>query len=215
MRCRYQQNERKYDGVLQRGWYRGFIFNADFPVPDSAVAVLGLFYFTDKESSRLTSLVLFSFMGDTVSGDLPPERRQGAAPVSKRAKYYTRGRIIMEFMTGKTEKKTVLISDILSGEYEGKEVLLNGAVHKIRDMGEVAFVVLRTREGLVQTVYEEGTTIPELKELCEEAAVTVKGTVALEERAPQGFEIRAVSFEILSKPVEPMPIAINKWKMKD
>ena len=119
----------------------------------------------------------------------------------------------MEFMTGKTEKKTVLISDILSGEYEGKEVLLNGAVHKIRDMGEVAFVVLRTREGLVQTVYEEGTTTPELKELCEEAAVTVKGTVALEERAPQGFEIRAVSFEILSKPVEPMPIAINKWKM--
>ena len=213
MRCRYQQNERKYDGVLQRGWYRGFIFNADFPVPDSAVAVLGLFYFTDKESSRLTSLVLFFFMGDTVSGDLPPERRQGAAPVLKRAKYYTRGRIIMEFMTGKTEKKTVLISDILSGEYEGKEVLLNGAVHKIRDMGEVAFVVLRTREGLVQTVYEEGTTTPELKELCEEAAVTVKGTVALEERAPQGFEIRAVSFEILSKPVEPMPIAINKWKM--
>ena len=74
MRCRYQQNERKYDGVLQRGWYRGFIFNADFPVPDSAVAVLGLFYFTDKESSRLTSLVLFFFMGDTVSGDLPPPR---------------------------------------------------------------------------------------------------------------------------------------------
>ena len=71
-------------------------------------------------------MVLFFFMGDTVSGDLPPERRQGAAPVSKRAKYYTRGRIIMEFMTGKTEKKTVLISDILSGEYEGKEVLLNG-----------------------------------------------------------------------------------------
>ena len=71
MRCRYQLNERKYDGVLQRGWYRGFIFNADFPVPDSAVAVLGLFYFTDKESSRLTSLVLFFFMGDTVSDDLP------------------------------------------------------------------------------------------------------------------------------------------------
>lgn len=76
MRCRYQQNERKYDGVLQRGWYRGFIFNADFPVPDSAVAVLGLFYFTDKESSRLTRLVLFFFMGDTVSGDLPPPPRE-------------------------------------------------------------------------------------------------------------------------------------------
>lgn len=63
MRCRYQPNERKYDGVLQRGWYRGFIFNADFPVPDSAVAVLGLFYFMDKESSRLTSLVLLLLYG--------------------------------------------------------------------------------------------------------------------------------------------------------
>lgn len=74
MRCRYQQNERKYDGVLQRGWYRGFIYDTDFPVPDSAVAVLGLFYFTDKESSRLRSLMLFFFMGDTVFHDLPSPR---------------------------------------------------------------------------------------------------------------------------------------------
>ena len=77
MRCRYQQNERKYDGVLQRGWYRGFIFNADFPVPDSAVAVLGLFYFTDKESSRLTSLVLFFLLETQFSmTDSPREDRE-------------------------------------------------------------------------------------------------------------------------------------------
>ena len=49
----------------------------------------------------------------------------------------------MEYLTGKTEKKTLGIQDILAGEYEGKEVTVNGAVHKIRDMGDVAFVVLR------------------------------------------------------------------------
>ena len=119
----------------------------------------------------------------------------------------------MEYLTGKTEKKTLGIQDILAGEYEGKEVTVNGAVHKIRDMGDVAFVVLRKSEGLLQTVYEDGVTDISLKELQEEDTVCVTGVVAKEERAPHGFEIRLRTVTILSKPTEPMPIAINKWKM--
>lgn len=49
----------------------------------------------------------------------------------------------MEFMTGVNKKDTVEISEILAGDFEGKTVKVNGAVHTIRDMGEVAFVVLR------------------------------------------------------------------------
>lgn len=49
----------------------------------------------------------------------------------------------MEFMTGVNKKDTVEISGILAGDFEGKTVKVNGAVHTIRDMGEVAFVVLR------------------------------------------------------------------------
>jgi nondiscriminating aspartyl-tRNA synthetase len=119
----------------------------------------------------------------------------------------------MEFITGKTEKETVSIFDILTGNYEGKEVKMNGAIHKIRDMGDVAFVVLRKSEGLVQTVYEEGVTAISLKELDEEDTVEVTGVVTPEERAPQGFEIRLKEVKILSRPSEPMPLAINKWKM--
>ena len=119
----------------------------------------------------------------------------------------------MDFLTGKTEKKTLGITDLLAGDYEGKEVSLRGAIHRIRDMGEVAFIILRKREGLVQTVYEEGAVALALKELCEEAAVEVCGTVVKEERAPHGFEIRLQEVKILSRPSEPMPIAINKWKM--
>ena len=37
-----------------------------------------------------------------------------------------------------------------------KTVKMNGAVHTIRHMGEVAFVILRKAEGMVQCVYEEG-----------------------------------------------------------
>ena len=44
---------------------------------------------------------------------------------------------------------------------------VNGAVHTIRDMGTVAFVILRKREGLVQCVYEEGVTKFDLKDLRE------------------------------------------------
>ncbi|MBO5488260.1 MAG: aspartate--tRNA(Asn) ligase, partial [Eubacterium sp.] len=119
----------------------------------------------------------------------------------------------MKFMTGATEKEVLDISALLAGDYEGKDVKINGAIHKIRDMGDVAFIVLRKREGLVQTVYEEGVTNISLKDLCEETTVEVMGTVAKEERAPQGFEIRLKKVTILSKPTEPMPIAVNKWKM--
>lgn len=55
--------------------------------------------------------------------------------------------VTMEYLTGKTEKKTLGIQDILAGEYEGKEVTVNGAVHKIRDMGDVAFVVFEKERG--------------------------------------------------------------------
>lgn len=119
----------------------------------------------------------------------------------------------MDYVTGKTEKQIWEIADILAGDYEGKEIRINGAIHKIRDMGDVAFVILRKREGLVQTVYEEGVTGISLKELNEEATVEVSGVVAAEERAPHGFEIRLKDVKVLSQPVEPMPIAVNKWKM--
>ena len=119
----------------------------------------------------------------------------------------------MEFLTGVKEKETIGISEILSGDYVGKVVKMNGAVHNIRDMGEFAFVILRKAEGLVQCVYEERKTDFDLKELKEESAVEVTGVVALEERAPQGFELRLTGIRVLSQPSEVMPIAINKWKM--
>lgn len=119
----------------------------------------------------------------------------------------------MEFMDGVKKKEALEISEILTGDYEGKEIKINGAVHTIREMGEVAFVVLRKREGLVQCVYEEGVTSFDLKQLKEASTVEVTGVVVKEERAPHGFEVRLKEVTILSEPSEAMPIPISKWKL--
>lgn len=119
----------------------------------------------------------------------------------------------MEFISGQTQKKVVEISDILSGGYEGRQISMNGAVHTIRDMGDVAFVILRKREGLVQTIFERGAVDMDFRQLKEAATVEVTGTVKKEGRAPNGFEIRLQAVQVLSEPKESMPIPINKWKL--
>ena len=119
----------------------------------------------------------------------------------------------MDFVTGVTKKETLEISELLAGDLTGETVRVNGAVHAIRDMGEVAFVILRKREGLLQCVYEEGKTNFDLKDLKEGATVEVKGVVSKEDRAPNGIEIRLSEIQVLSEPVEPMPLAISKGKL--
>lgn len=119
----------------------------------------------------------------------------------------------MEFLTGVKKQDTLEISQLLDGSHEGTEVKVSGAVHTIRDMGEVAFVILRKREGLLQCVFEEGVTDFDLKDLKEAFTVEVEGTVAKEDRAPNGIEIRLKKIKILSQPADTMPLAISKWKL--
>ena len=56
----------------------------------------------------------------------------------------------MEYLTGVKPKETKEISELLEQAEAGAKVKVNGAVHTIRDMGTVAFVILRKREGLLQ-----------------------------------------------------------------
>lgn len=83
----------------------------------------------------------------------------------------------------------------------------------IRDMGTVAFVILRKREGLVQCVYEEGVTKFNLKDLREAATVEVTGKLTESEKAPNGIEIRLSEIKVLSRPKDSLPLAVSKWKL--
>ena len=90
----------------------------------------------------------------------------------------------MDFLTGIKEKETVDLAAVTAEGMEGKTVKLEGTVHTIRNMGEVAFVILRRRDGLLQCVYEEGVTGFELKTLKDGACVEVEGSVRSEKKAP-------------------------------
>ncbi|WP_394525210.1 aspartate--tRNA(Asn) ligase [Lacrimispora sp. JR3] len=120
----------------------------------------------------------------------------------------------MEFIKGVKQKETMELSEVSSKDYAGKTIRMEGTVHTIRDMGEVAFVILRRADGLVQCVFEEGKTDFDLSLLKEESAIRVTGVVSAEERAPHGFELRLTAIEVLSQPAEVLPIAISKWKLK-
>ena len=117
----------------------------------------------------------------------------------------------MDFITGVKPEKTIKVEEMKS--MVGKTVKINGAIHTIRNMGEVAFVILRKSSGLVQCVYEEGKTKFDLKDLKEESAIEVEGIIVEEERAPYGLEIRMEKIIVLSEPADVLPLAINKWKM--
>ena len=119
----------------------------------------------------------------------------------------------MEFMTGIKKKETLELTQIINGGYMGKTIRTNGAVHTIRDMGDVAFILLRKAEGLLQCVYETGAADFNLNDLKEESAVEVEGVLQSEERAPHGFELRLRSLKVLSRPAAPLPIAVSKWKL--
>ena len=119
----------------------------------------------------------------------------------------------MELVTGVIKKETLELRELLEAGRIGTEVRVNGAIHTIRDMGTVAFIILRKREGLVQCVYEEGVSKFNLKDVKEADTVEVSGMLERSEKAPNGIEIRLGELKILSEPAEPMPLPISKWKL--
>lgn len=119
----------------------------------------------------------------------------------------------MEFVTGISQKKTVGLTEMTEEGRIGTEVSTDAMIHSIRDMGEIVFVILRRREGLLQAVYEKTEAVPELVTLREGDAVRVTGILRREERAPHGIEIRLTAAVLLSSPKEPLPLAVDKWKL--
>ena len=119
----------------------------------------------------------------------------------------------MEFLDGRWEKKANTWEELLGNSLLNQEAVLEGAVHSIRNMGDVAFLILRRREGLFQTVYESGKVNLPLHDLKEGMTLQVKGCLQSEERAPHGRELHIREITVLSCPAEPLPLAIDKWKL--
>lgn len=125
----------------------------------------------------------------------------------------------MKFLSGVREKDVLEISQLLEGDKKGNRVKVNGMIHTIRDMGNIVFVVLRKREGLLQCIYEKNNSSVhcccdyDMMNLKEGAAIEIEGILTQNQKAPNEIEIRINSVKVLSQPAQPMPIPISKWKM--
>lgn len=86
----------------------------------------------------------------------------------------------------------------------GEEVLVQGWVHLIRELGEISFLILRERTGLVQIVLSR----EQAKPLSPESVIEVVGTVKEEPRSQQGIEVAAKQIKVVSKACcLPVPVA--------
>ncbi len=119
----------------------------------------------------------------------------------------------MEFLDGIWKKEVCDWEILMSNQILNQSVTVEGMIHSIRHMGDIAFVILRKREGLFQTVLENTKANVSIHDMKEGMAVRVRGVIQEEARAPHGREICITNAEILSAPAEPLPMAIDKWKL--
>ncbi|HSX33095.1 MAG TPA: aspartate--tRNA(Asn) ligase [Candidatus Saccharimonadales bacterium] len=102
---------------------------------------------------------------------------------------------------------------ILSRELKqhiGKEVMLQGWLHKKRLLGGLTFINLRDRAGLTQIVLKDKDEVEKLRGLQIGTVLEVTGTVTDEPRAPGGVEIHDAHLTVMVPVTAEPPIEIDK-----
>ena len=98
----------------------------------------------------------------------------------------------------------------ISAELDGKEVTLAGFAHEIRDLGGIAFLVLRDREGMAQITLVKKLLGKDVfktaRSISRESVVMVRGNVKAEPKAPRGYEILPAEIQVLSAAQVPLPL---------
>src|ERR671918_977098 len=88
-------------------------------------------------------------------------------------------------------------------KHVGAEVVLKGWIYNLRSSGKILFPQLRDGTGIVQCVVLKNAISPELweqlKGLGQESALTIKGKVRADSRAPSGYEIDVTDAEVLQQ----------------
>ncbi len=96
----------------------------------------------------------------------------------------------------------------------GKDVLLYGWVHEVRDLGGLVFLLLRDREGIIQITLPKKKVPSETFELAKkihrESVIKVVGAVKKEPKAPGGYEIIPKEIEVLNEATVPLPLEVTE-----
>lgn len=96
----------------------------------------------------------------------------------------------------------------------GQEVTFRGTVHRVRDMSDFSFVIVRVERGLIQCTFQ-GDVLGDVQrtDIKDAMVLEVSGMVRAEERAEHGFEVVLSAVSILGRPYEQLPIPLGKKYM--
>ena len=102
----------------------------------------------------------------------------------------------------------------LREENVGEQVVLDGWLHSVRDLGAVVFFVMRDFYGFTQVTVSDEKLKEQVRAIPRESTIEVKGKVILRsspnKNLPTGLiEIEPTSIEILGKCSEALPFEVS------
>src|SRR4030042_3973837 len=101
-------------------------------------------------------------------------------------------------------------TNMITPNLDGAKVTLFGWVQEIRDLGNLIFVNLRDKEGVIQiTVTTKNTdaeVFEKIRKLAREFVIGVNGLVKKRDEAPRGVEILPQEIKILALANHPLPL---------
>jgi nondiscriminating aspartyl-tRNA synthetase len=89
----------------------------------------------------------------------------------------------------------------------GQSVTLKGWVHKLRQLGNIAFLLLRDRSGLAQCVLQGELALHVIET---ESVVVIRGKAIAEPKAAGGVEVSVTSVAVISPATISLAFEINK-----
>jgi len=102
----------------------------------------------------------------------------------------------------------------ITPELNGEEIIIQGWIHEIRDLGGIVFVLLRDRDGITQVTAPskkvEGELFKQIQGLKKESVITVRGKVQESPKAPGGVEIIPIQVRVLNESKLPYPWTLRK-----
>ena len=145
------------------------------------------------------------------------ETKENIIDASKLTKYENKDK----YVPGKDGDMLMIGTDTLKEEFTledavsnmGKEVEFSGCVHKVKNMGNIAFILVRTSRNVFQTVYSADKCSDSIEGLREGFFVRVKGTVEKNDREFTGVEIVLSSISLISTPAAESPLKISQGRL--
>ena len=93
------------------------------------------------------------------------------------------------------------------------DVTVAGWIHELRDLGGIAFLLLRDRDGIMQVTMPKKNVprdvIEQIRGISRESIIAVSGVVQSEQKAPRGFEIIPYEIDVLNRAESPLPLDVT------